>query len=216
MCVEFFDQARRDPTHIEPRILIQLSDVRGYKLAFGSPMCRGDGAGDRRPEGPWRPRPRGRRDMPKGRGEGARVGACAAPGGGGRPALPAPFVRFLAAEVGISQFLDIGVGPSTQGAAREVVREINPTRGWSMDYDPVIVSHGQALLAVTDLSIMVHGDLRRPAELLAKPEVRAHLDFGQPWRSGCSRSCASCATATTRQERWRACAGDERPDRAGV
>ena len=27
---------------------------------------------------------------------------------------------------------------------------------------------------------MVQGDLRRPAELLANPEVRAHLDFGQP------------------------------------
>jgi S-adenosyl methyltransferase len=26
----------------------------------------------------------------------------------------------------------------------------------------------------------VQGDLRRPAELLAKPEVHAHLDFGQP------------------------------------
>ena len=36
------------------------------------------------------------------------------------------------------------------------------------------------LLAVTDLSIMMQGDLRRPAELLAKPEVRARLDFGQP------------------------------------
>ena len=49
-----------------------------------------------------------------------------------------------------------------------------------MDYDPVVVSHGQALLAVTDLSIMVQGDLRRPAELLARPEVRAHLDFSKP------------------------------------
>ena len=49
-----------------------------------------------------------------------------------------------------------------------------------MDYNPVVVSHGQALLAVSDLSIMVQGDLRRPAELLARPEVRAHLDFGQP------------------------------------
>ena len=44
----------------------------------------------------------------------------------------------------------------------------------------VVVSHGQALLAVTDLSIMVQGDLRHPAELLANPEVRGHLDFGQP------------------------------------
>src|SRR2546430_8320788 len=90
-------------------------------------------------------------------------------------------VRFLAAEAGISQFLDIGVGLPTQGAVHEVAREVNPeVRVVYVDYDPVVVSHGQALLAVTDLSIMVHGDLRRPAELLAKPEVRAHLDFGQP------------------------------------
>ncbi len=27
---------------------------------------------------------------------------------------------------------------------------------------------------------MVQGDLRRPAELLALPEVSAHLDFGKP------------------------------------
>jgi hypothetical protein len=49
-----------------------------------------------------------------------------------------------------------------------------------VDYDPVVVSHGQTLLAVSDLSIVVQGDLRRAAELLAKPGVRAHLDFGQP------------------------------------
>jgi hypothetical protein len=61
------------------------------------------------------------------------------------------------------------------------VHEINPgVRVVYVDYDPVVVSHGEALLAVTDLSIMVQGDLRHPAELLAKPEVRAHLGFGQP------------------------------------
>ena len=90
-------------------------------------------------------------------------------------------VRFLAAEAGVTQFLDIGVGLPTQGAVHEVACEVNPhARVVYVDYDPVVVSHGQALLAVTDLSIMVQGDLRRPAELLAKPEVRAHLDFGQP------------------------------------
>ena len=90
-------------------------------------------------------------------------------------------VRFLAAEAGVTQFLDIGVGLPTQGAVHEVAREVNPhARVVYVDYDPVVVSHGQALLAVTDLSILVQGDLRRPAELLAKPEVRAHLDFGQP------------------------------------
>jgi hypothetical protein len=35
-------------------------------------------------------------------------------------------VRFLAAEAGVTQFLDIGVGLPTQGAVHEVVREINP------------------------------------------------------------------------------------------
>ncbi len=47
-------------------------------------------------------------------------------------------------------------------------------------HDSVVVSHGRALLTVSDLSIMVQGDLRRPADLLALPEVRAHLDFGRP------------------------------------
>jgi hypothetical protein len=91
-------------------------------------------------------------------------------------------VRFLAAEAGISQFLDIGVGLPTQGAVHEVVREINPhARVVYVDYDPVVVSHGQALLTVTDRSIMVQGDLRRPAEVLAKPEVHAHLGSGRAW-----------------------------------
>jgi len=35
-------------------------------------------------------------------------------------------VRFLAAEAGIIQFLDIGVGLPTQGAMHEVAREVNP------------------------------------------------------------------------------------------
>ena len=47
-------------------------------------------------------------------------------------------VRFLAAEAGVSQFLDIGVGLPTQGAVHEVVREINPhARVVYMDYDPL-------------------------------------------------------------------------------
>jgi hypothetical protein len=90
-------------------------------------------------------------------------------------------VRFLATEAGITQFLDIGVGLPTQGAVHEVACEVNPAaRVAYVDYDPVVVSHGGALLAVNDLTIMVQGDLRRPAELLASPAIRAHLDFGQP------------------------------------
>jgi len=35
-------------------------------------------------------------------------------------------VRFLAAEAGVSQFLDVGVGLPTQGAVHEVASEVNP------------------------------------------------------------------------------------------
>jgi SAM-dependent methyltransferase len=90
-------------------------------------------------------------------------------------------VRYLAAEAGVSQFLDIGVGLPTQGAVHEVAHEVSPgARVVYADYDPVVVTHGQALLTVDDRSVMVRGDLRRPAELLARPEVRAHLDFTKP------------------------------------
>jgi hypothetical protein len=77
-------------------------------------------------------------------------------------------VRFLAGEAGIDQFLDIGVGLPTRGAVHQVAHEINPeARVLYVDYDPVVVSHGQALLATTNRSVMVQGDLRRPAGLLA-------------------------------------------------
>jgi S-adenosyl methyltransferase len=90
-------------------------------------------------------------------------------------------VRFLAGAAGIDQFLDIGVGLPTQGAVHEVAHEVSPgARVVYADYDPVVTTHGQALLTVRDQSIMVRGDLRRPADLVAMPEVRAHLDLGRP------------------------------------
>lgn len=90
-------------------------------------------------------------------------------------------VRYLAAEAGVSQFLDIGVGLPTQGAVHEVAREANPAaRTVYVDNDPVVVSHGQALLTLAHQSVMVNADLRDPAALLALPQVRAHLDFTRP------------------------------------
>ena len=86
-------------------------------------------------------------------------------------------VRFLAEDAGIDQFLDIGVGLPTQGAVHQVALEVNPdARVLYADYDPVVVSHGQALLTAADRSVMVRGDLRHPADLLAHP----HLDFSRP------------------------------------
>jgi S-adenosyl methyltransferase len=90
-------------------------------------------------------------------------------------------VRFLAAEAGVTQFLDIGVGLPTQGAVHEIAQQVSPdARVVYVDYDPVVVAHGHALLEVDDLSIMVRADARRPEELIALPDIRAHLDFTQP------------------------------------
>jgi hypothetical protein len=90
-------------------------------------------------------------------------------------------VRYLAGEAGIDQFLDIGVGLPTQGAVHEVAHEVNPkARIAYADYDPVVIAHGQALLAVRDQSIMVQADLRDAAGILAMPEVTAHLDVSKP------------------------------------
>jgi S-adenosyl methyltransferase len=90
-------------------------------------------------------------------------------------------VTFLTAEAGIDQFLDIGVGLPTQGAVHEVAHEINPrSRVAYVDYDPVVVAHGNALLATPDQSIVVAEDIRRPRELLANPVIRGHLDFDRP------------------------------------
>jgi SAM-dependent methyltransferase len=89
-------------------------------------------------------------------------------------------VRYLAAE-GVSQFLDIGVGLPTRGAVHEVAHEVNrEARVVYVDYDPVVVLHGNVLLAEPDRSIVVCGDVRDPAAIFADEAVSAHLDFTQP------------------------------------
>jgi hypothetical protein len=62
-----------------------------------------------------------------------------------------------------------------------VAREINPkSRVAYVDYDPVVVAHGRALLATPDRSVVVQEDIRHPQQLLANPVIRGHLDFGRP------------------------------------
>jgi SAM-dependent methyltransferase len=90
-------------------------------------------------------------------------------------------VRFLAGEASLGQFLEIGVGLPLNDAVHEVAYQANPAAKVAyVDYDPVVVSRGNALLARPGLSIVVQADLRDPERLLALPELRAHLDFGQP------------------------------------
>ena len=57
-------------------------------------------------------------------------------------------VRYLTAEAGIRQFLDIGTGIPTAGNTHQVAQAVAPeSRVVYVDYDPVVLAHARALLA---------------------------------------------------------------------
>ena len=92
-------------------------------------------------------------------------------------------VRFLAAEIGIRQFLDIGTGLPTSGSVHEVAQAVAPSsRVVYTDNDPLVLAHARALLTSSPegRTAYVQADLRDSAAILAHPVVREVLDFGQP------------------------------------
>jgi hypothetical protein len=90
-------------------------------------------------------------------------------------------VRYLAAEGGIRQFLDLGGGLPTQANVHELAQGMAPAaRVVYVDNDPVVASHGRALLASGDRVGMVLGDLRDPVSVLRHPEVTGLIDLTQP------------------------------------
>ena len=90
-------------------------------------------------------------------------------------------VRFLAAEAGIRQFLDIGTGIPTADNTHEVAQRVAPeSRIVYVDNDPIVLSHAKALLKSTPEGACAYldADLRDPDIILA---AAAHtLDFSQP------------------------------------
>jgi S-adenosyl methyltransferase len=90
-------------------------------------------------------------------------------------------VRFLAEEAGIRQFLDIGTGLPTQSQVHEIAHSVAPdAQVVYVDFDPVVVVHGTALLSDTDKATIIQADLREPAKILVHPDVRNRLDFDTP------------------------------------
>jgi hypothetical protein len=90
-------------------------------------------------------------------------------------------VRYLAAEAGIRQFLDLGAGLPTQVSVHELAQQIAAdTRMVYVDNDPVVCLHGQALLGSGDTVTVVLGDLRQPAEILQHPDLLRVLDLSEP------------------------------------
>jgi hypothetical protein len=90
-------------------------------------------------------------------------------------------VRHLAGDLGIRQFLDIGTGLPTLNSVHEIAESVAPgSHVVYVDNDPVVISHGRALLHGNDRTAIVERDVRDPAALLADPSLRALLDFQAP------------------------------------
>ena len=92
-------------------------------------------------------------------------------------------MRYLAAEAGIRQFLDIGTGLPTPATCTRSRRAIAPeSRVVYVDNDPIVLSHARALLTSTPegVTAYIDADLRGPDQILHHPATRDALDFTQP------------------------------------
>src|SRR6516165_6157581 len=90
-------------------------------------------------------------------------------------------VRYLAADCGIRQFLDIGTGLPTASNTHEVAQAVAPdARAVYVDNDPIVLSHARALLASTPegATAYLDADLRDTSVILR--EAAQTLDFEQP------------------------------------
>ncbi|HKN97376.1 MAG TPA: SAM-dependent methyltransferase [Pseudonocardiaceae bacterium] len=90
-------------------------------------------------------------------------------------------VRWLVAEAGIRQFLDIGSGIPTLGNVHEIAQAAAPdAHVIYVDIDPVAVAHSKAILADNPLANALQADLRDVDDILRHRDLTALLDFERP------------------------------------
>ena len=90
-------------------------------------------------------------------------------------------VRYLAADAGMRQFLDIGTGIPTAGNTHEIAQAIAPeSRVVYVDYDPIVLAHARALLTSSPAGATeyIDADLRDTGTIL--DQAANLLDFTKP------------------------------------
>jgi hypothetical protein len=90
-------------------------------------------------------------------------------------------VRFLAADAGVRQFIDVGTGLPAPDNTHEVAQRVAPEcRVVYVDNDPLVLTHARALLAPTPQGSCdyVDADMRDSAKILAA--AARTLDLTQP------------------------------------
>ncbi|MQA88228.1 MAG: SAM-dependent methyltransferase [Streptosporangiales bacterium] len=78
-------------------------------------------------------------------------------------------VRYLAADAGIRQFLDIGTGLPTADNTHQIAQQVAPeSRIVYADNDPLVLAHARALLTSTPEGVTdyIHADLREGEAIL--------------------------------------------------
>ncbi|MES9542885.1 MULTISPECIES: SAM-dependent methyltransferase [unclassified Actinomadura] len=90
-------------------------------------------------------------------------------------------VRYLAAEAGIRQFLDMGCGLPTDNNVHQVAQRFAPdARVVYVDHDPIVLAHARALLGGDGSTVVITADFRDTQAILAEPEVERLIDFDEP------------------------------------
>ena len=89
-------------------------------------------------------------------------------------------VRLLA-ELGVTQFIDLGSGIPTSPNVHEVARVVQPSaQVVYVDNDPVAVAHNRALNETQDGVVAIDADIRHSASIHSHPVVQRTLDFTRP------------------------------------
>ncbi|MCM3883121.1 SAM-dependent methyltransferase [Frankia sp. R82] len=91
--------------------------------------------------------------------------------------------RYLAAEAGIRQFLDVGTGFPTSPNLHETVQGLAPdARVVYADNDPLVLTYARALLTSSPAgrTAYLDADLRDVEAILDAPELRDTLDLSRP------------------------------------
>jgi ubiquinone/menaquinone biosynthesis C-methylase UbiE len=98
---------------------------------------------------------------------------------GGSRAFLSRAVTYLASEIGIRQFLDIGTGLPNADNTHEVAQRAAPeARIVYVDNDPMVLAHARALLVGTPQGVTeyIDADLHAPDVILAAAK-RSTLNF---------------------------------------
>ena len=99
----------------------------------------------------------------------------------GNRAFLARAVRYLAAQAGVRQFLDIGTGIPAADNTHEVAQDVAPEcRVVYVDNDPIVLSHARALLTSEPggATAYLDQDLRNVTEIIRA--AAGPLDFTEP------------------------------------